>query len=160
MSEFWPPTARRELSGLRARDPTWLSCLRVIRHSALLLEMSKTLTLWSTLSVTIKPTPCELGLLEAVSMLLHLKSLIAPSWPDKLMMYYFIFGDQIKTCESSDAELANKWPLGSHLMLSMKLWWPYQIYFGLDGISIDQRKISLLLAAANYLSFCHAMSIT
>jgi len=159
MSEFWPPTARRELSGLSASDPIWFSCLSVIKHSALFLAMSNTLILWSTLSVTMKPTPCEFGLVVVGSMLLHLKSRIAPSCPVKLMIDYFILGDQMSTWESSCAELANRWPLGSHFMLSMKLLWPCQICLGFFGKSIDQRKISLLLAAANYLSFCQDISI-
>jgi hypothetical protein len=61
MSEFSPPTARSELSGLKAILIRRFSCFRVKRHSAVFLwfylPMLKSLTVISILKVTIKPRP-------------------------------------------------------------------------------------------------------
>lgn len=63
--------------------------------------MLKIFIVLSWLNVTIKPAPFDNGLLKLMSSLLHLKSLIAPSFSFIEHTLLRLLGDHIKIYESS-----------------------------------------------------------
>lgn len=69
-------------------------------------------------SVIIKPRPTFVAFACELSMLHHLKSRMIVCISFIIISGYFDLGVQIISCESFDAELANKSPFWSHLMLS------------------------------------------